>query len=230
MSLGREDPLEKEMATHSSILAWRIPWTEEPGRLQSMGSQRVGHDWAISLRGLDTRLPCLNLCHTWTTGAKKGRPSQQEQTLGFKVKAERERRPRWLEGESGFRDGYHVRASLSWCMVIILFLIFEPTYQLSPIIYHPKTFSQADWLTHFTLVHRNHSPALWFCSWLLLPEVPPYNTQCKFNSSWETVISWQPQVTSYLSETTPHAPFKYSSSLSLFCCYLLVSFASFIVA
>ena len=43
MSLGGEDPLEKEMATHSSILAWRIPWTEEPGRLQFMGSQRVGH-------------------------------------------------------------------------------------------------------------------------------------------------------------------------------------------
>ena len=43
-SLGREDPLEKEMATHSSILAWKIPRTEEPGRLQSMGSQRVGHD------------------------------------------------------------------------------------------------------------------------------------------------------------------------------------------
>ena len=43
-SLGREDLLEKEMATHSSILAWNIPWTEEPGRLQSMGSQRVGHD------------------------------------------------------------------------------------------------------------------------------------------------------------------------------------------
>ena len=42
--LGREDLLEKEVATHSSILAWRIPWTEEPGRLQSMGSQRVGHD------------------------------------------------------------------------------------------------------------------------------------------------------------------------------------------
>ena len=43
-SLGQEDPLEKEMATHSSILAWRIPWMEEPGGLQSMGSQRVGHD------------------------------------------------------------------------------------------------------------------------------------------------------------------------------------------
>ena len=43
-SLGREDPLEKEMATHSSTLAWKIPSMEEPGRLQSMGLQRVGHD------------------------------------------------------------------------------------------------------------------------------------------------------------------------------------------
>ena len=43
-SLGQEDPLEKEMAIHSSILAWRIPWTEEPAGLQSRGSQRVGHD------------------------------------------------------------------------------------------------------------------------------------------------------------------------------------------
>ena len=48
-SLGWEDPLEKEMATHSSTLAWKIPRTEEPGRLQSMGSQRVGHDWVTSL-------------------------------------------------------------------------------------------------------------------------------------------------------------------------------------
>ena len=43
-SLGQEGPLEEVMATHSSILVWRIPWTEEPGGLQSMGSQRVGHD------------------------------------------------------------------------------------------------------------------------------------------------------------------------------------------
>ena len=43
-SLGQEDPLEKEIATHSSILAWKIPWMKEPARLQSMGSQRVGHD------------------------------------------------------------------------------------------------------------------------------------------------------------------------------------------
>ena len=45
LTLCLKDPLEKEMATHSSILAWEIPWTEEPGELQSMGSQRVGHDW-----------------------------------------------------------------------------------------------------------------------------------------------------------------------------------------
>ena len=44
LSLGQEDPLEKEIATHSSILAWEIPWTEKPGGLQSMGLQRVGHD------------------------------------------------------------------------------------------------------------------------------------------------------------------------------------------
>ena len=48
-SLGQEDPLEKEMATHSSTLAWRIPWREEPGGLQSMGLQKVGHDWVISM-------------------------------------------------------------------------------------------------------------------------------------------------------------------------------------
>ena len=47
-SLGQEYPLEKGMATHSSVLAWRIPRTEEPGGLQSTGSQRVGHDWATN--------------------------------------------------------------------------------------------------------------------------------------------------------------------------------------
>jgi len=64
--LGWEDPLEKEMATHSSILAWRIPCTEEPGGLQSMGSQRVGHDWATSLHF--TSLHAYRIiyrCWTW---------------------------------------------------------------------------------------------------------------------------------------------------------------------
>ena len=59
-SLGGEDPLEKEMATHSSTLAWRIPWREEPGRLQSMGSQRAGHDWVTSLHLI---VDILNIQH-----------------------------------------------------------------------------------------------------------------------------------------------------------------------
>ena len=65
-SLGREDPLEKGMATYSSILAWRIPWTEELGGLQSMGWQRVGHDWAsitkrVSCSWLDSLLWCSTI-------------------------------------------------------------------------------------------------------------------------------------------------------------------------
>ena len=51
-SLGQEDPLEKGMATHSSIFAWRIPWTEEPSGLQSVGSQRIGHNWVTKHDGI----------------------------------------------------------------------------------------------------------------------------------------------------------------------------------
>ena len=61
-SLGWEDPLEKEMAIHSRTIAWKIPWTEEPGRLQSMGSQRAGHDWATSLHSLND-LMMLSIFH-----------------------------------------------------------------------------------------------------------------------------------------------------------------------
>ena len=56
-SLGWEDPLEKEMATHSSTLAWKIPWTKEPGRLESMVSQRVRHDFASLQRMKTVSLP-----------------------------------------------------------------------------------------------------------------------------------------------------------------------------
>ena len=72
-SLGRENPLEKETATHSSTLAWKIPWMEEPGRLQSMELQRVGHDWVTSfslfyitrsnnLHKVKVAQSCLTLC------------------------------------------------------------------------------------------------------------------------------------------------------------------------
>ena len=69
-SLSQEDPLEKEMATHSSILAWRIPWREEPGGLQSMGSQRVGHSWANSLTHSLTQCECyLNSCQNMSNSS-----------------------------------------------------------------------------------------------------------------------------------------------------------------
>ena len=70
-SLGQEDPLKKEMATHSIILAWEIPWTEEPGRLQSMGSQRVGDTWAHTHATLLLRLKKKKkqASHRITTGA-----------------------------------------------------------------------------------------------------------------------------------------------------------------
>ena len=63
-SLGGDDPLEKEMATYSSILVWKIPWTEKPDRLQSVGSQRVEHDWATSLLPLwKTKLVKVFITH-----------------------------------------------------------------------------------------------------------------------------------------------------------------------
>ena len=64
-SLGQEDPLEKDMVTHSSVLVWRIPWTGEPGRLQSLGLQRVWHNWSD--------LPCMHtqLLHIKLTNIQK---------------------------------------------------------------------------------------------------------------------------------------------------------------
>ena len=60
-SLGREDTLKEEMATQSSILAWEIPWTEEPDGLQSMGSQRIRHDWETEHTRMKLRMKCLKL-------------------------------------------------------------------------------------------------------------------------------------------------------------------------
>ena len=62
--LSREDPLEKDMATHSSILAWRIPWAEKPGWLQFIGSQRVGYDWSnLAHTHMNTHRPHLRMRH-----------------------------------------------------------------------------------------------------------------------------------------------------------------------
>ena len=76
-SLGGEDLLEKEMATHSSILAWRIPWMEDPGRLQSMGSQRVRHDWATLLLWFNLSL-CFHQSPLDSSLSSQRRPFQAE--------------------------------------------------------------------------------------------------------------------------------------------------------
>ena len=68
-SLGQNDPLEKQMATHSSLLAWRIPWTEEPGRLQSMGWQRVtlGHNWVTKPPPFNAEWNAQQRSHRWVS-------------------------------------------------------------------------------------------------------------------------------------------------------------------
>ena len=75
--LGQEAPLEKEMTTHSSILVWRIPWTEEPGGQQSTGSQRVGHNWMTSLSVL-LLLHQLNFSLSGTSSQRLGTPELRE--------------------------------------------------------------------------------------------------------------------------------------------------------
>ena len=75
-SLGWEDPLEKEMAPHSSNVAWRIPWTEEPGGLQSVGSQRVGHDWATSLSFFALNGQCADTAREAPSNSDSGQTGQ----------------------------------------------------------------------------------------------------------------------------------------------------------
>ena len=74
--LGQEDPLEEGKATHSSILAWRVPWTEEPGGLQSMGWQRVGHDWSGRAHRTfySLSVPSVSTSHRCLTGAPERQP------------------------------------------------------------------------------------------------------------------------------------------------------------
>ena len=102
--LGRRDPLEEEMATHSSILAWRIPWTEEPGGLRSMGLQRVRHDWsdlAHTNSGIRRRDRCRNL-------AEQGQ--KHEQTM---------------KNSTNKFDLYTSRESLEWLVQIHLNKLYQ---------------------------------------------------------------------------------------------------------
>ena len=89
-SLGREDPLEKEMAIHSSMLTWKIPWMEERGRLQSMVSQTVRHDWVTSLHfkvlhSYDSKSGKLSNCHRTGKGQFSFHPKEGQCQRMFKL-------------------------------------------------------------------------------------------------------------------------------------------------
>ena len=103
-SLGREDPLEKEMATHSSILAGRIPGTEEPGGLQSTGSQRIGHDWATSLHSTSQ---CNSDSCTMNCSASK---KEQKHAICSSMDATRDYHTKWskLERERRILYDHHL--------------------------------------------------------------------------------------------------------------------------
>ena len=121
-SLGQEDPLKKEMVAHTSVLAWRIPWTEEPGGLQSMGSQRGGHDWATSLLSLSCKYyntvllcsDCFGFGH-WSWGRSENRtgsyiPSMCPLSVVYLLNV----RTSWLSGMVGC--SYHLVYLLPPCL------------------------------------------------------------------------------------------------------------------
>ena len=97
-SLSWDDPLEKEMATHSSILAWRIPWREEPSRLQSTGSQRVGHNWATSL-SLSLSVKRKRSWRKWEMGRKE---VNTENPVCSPVPGAPSSRPKWKRDDISF--------------------------------------------------------------------------------------------------------------------------------
>ena len=114
-SLDQEDPLEKAMSTHSSILAWRIPWTEEPGGLQSMGSQRVRHNW------LTLSLFTVNYIKVFCTA------TIHSSTLAWKIPRTEE--PGRLQTMGSWRVGHDWATSLS----LFPFLHWRRKWQPTPV-------------------------------------------------------------------------------------------------
>ena len=129
--LGWKDLLEKEMATHSSILAWKIPWMEEPGRLQSMGLQRVGQDWATSL---DISVHMLiNLC------SSRSQPSWDiVKGVGNK--------PKWFQLKVPWVDNFK---NIDQCLKRISKSFFTPSPKFSEHVTHQYTNGSSSWHQYF---------------------------------------------------------------------------------
>ena len=109
-SLGGEDSLEEEMVTHSSILAWRVPWTEEPGRLQSMGSQRVGLNWATE------RTQYTDYCSTNSSARSLKHRASLETDPATDHKDERNQKIEFINTVKSqlFKKSNNVEKSLVW--------------------------------------------------------------------------------------------------------------------
>ena len=118
--LSWENPLEKEMAIHSSTIAWKIPWTEDPGRLQSVGSQGVGHDWANSLS-----LSLSYMAFTMLRSEKAMAPHSS--TLAWKIPQMEE--PGRLQSMGSLRVGHNWATSLS----LFTFMHWRRKWQPTPV-------------------------------------------------------------------------------------------------
>ena len=126
------DPLEKEMAPHSSVLAWRIPWTEEPGGLQSMGSHRVGHDWAGStghraavlaaalFTSSQKQLSVHQQMSGWRCGTYTPRNTAQENTMAPHSSTLAWKIP-WMEEPGRLRSMGSLRVRHDWVTSLSLF-------------------------------------------------------------------------------------------------------------
>ena len=155
-----DDSLEKAMAPHSSTLAWKIPWTEEPGRLQSMGSLRVGHDWATSLslllscigEGSGNLLQCSCLENPRDRGAW---------WAAFYVVAQSKTRLKWLSSScsSSRLIGWTLSYSLLWLAESESLLCAE---QLSPSLY----ISLIGWTLAYIFPWLADSYLVFFSDWL----------------------------------------------------------------
>ena len=121
-SLGREDPLEKGMATHASALAWRIPWKEEPSGLQSMGSQRVGHDWVTFTVLENFTCQWMAPIYIGLPGAQmiKNLPAMQETQIWFDPRVGKiPWRKEWLLTPVFLSGEFHGQWSLVKCTVYL---------------------------------------------------------------------------------------------------------------
>ena len=151
-TLGEEDPLEKEIATHSSILAWKIPWTEQPNRLWSRGLQRVGQDWAcslslsLSLSHTHTHTHHLSLLHIpeFTKAMNNESDLNSSQSLHFWSLLERAAKWWWKpcggagQGERGSSVAFFWRRAGTWCSCYT----WQPHWELSIIPSQPNTSAQ----------------------------------------------------------------------------------------